>query len=188
MYRVFSLMLKSFDRQDLEDLYKLVKDKYGSTRPVEDLDLILYGDLKTMFDPHVEDQVWKNQQDYKVLDWKLYDSCRVHSLRIQHVYIHIFLSSSQNSSRINEVFGSFLLVINEAFNEKLEILKKNIKFRGGLLGLKDFLMILELLLLRFMLLLLINATGTKLQLLKDKDRFKIKINYEIMIVICRIDL
>ncbi|GKB45789.1 hypothetical protein Tco_0896542 [Tanacetum coccineum] len=70
------------NRQDLKDLYKLVKDKYGSTRPVEDLDLILYRDLKTMFDPYVEDQVWKNQQDYKVLDWKLYDSCGVHSLRM----------------------------------------------------------------------------------------------------------
>ncbi|GJT03707.1 hypothetical protein Tco_0838169 [Tanacetum coccineum] len=53
----------------------LVKAKYGSTRPVEDLDLVLYGDLKTMFDPHVKDQVWKNQSDYRVLDWKLYDSC-----------------------------------------------------------------------------------------------------------------
>ncbi|GKE60679.1 hypothetical protein Tco_1511046 [Tanacetum coccineum] len=67
MYRVFSQMLKSFSREDLEDLYKLVKAKYGSTRPVEDLykmvkakygstrpvedlDLILYGDLKTMFE------------------------------------------------------------------------------------------------------------------------------------------
>ncbi|GJR51963.1 retrovirus-related pol polyprotein from transposon TNT 1-94 [Tanacetum coccineum] len=56
MYLVFSHMLKSFDREDLETLYKLVKAKYGSTRPVEDLDLVLYGDLKTMFDPHVEDQ------------------------------------------------------------------------------------------------------------------------------------
>ncbi|GJQ92560.1 hypothetical protein Tco_0003699 [Tanacetum coccineum] len=89
MYRVFSQMLKNFDRQDLKDLYKLIKAKYGSTRPVEDLHLILYGDLKTMFDPHVEDQVWKNQDDYKVLDWKLYDSCGVHSLRMQHVYIHM---------------------------------------------------------------------------------------------------
>ncbi|GJU70198.1 ribonuclease H-like domain-containing protein [Tanacetum coccineum] len=52
----FSQMLKSFSREDLEDLYKLVKAKYGSTRPVEDLDLILYGDLNTMFEPHVEDQ------------------------------------------------------------------------------------------------------------------------------------
>ncbi|GJW25696.1 hypothetical protein Tco_0039507 [Tanacetum coccineum] len=29
-----------------------------------------------------------------------------------------FLSSSQSNSRINEVFGSILLVINEAFNEE----------------------------------------------------------------------
>ncbi|GKC68036.1 putative ribonuclease H-like domain-containing protein [Tanacetum coccineum] len=78
MYLVFSHMLKSFDKEDLETLYKLVKAKYGSTRPVEDLDLVLYGDLKTMFDLHVEDQVWNNQSDYIVLDWKLYDSCGVH--------------------------------------------------------------------------------------------------------------
>ncbi|GJZ88570.1 hypothetical protein Tco_0660352 [Tanacetum coccineum] len=77
MYLVFSHMLKSFDKEDLETLYKLVKAKYRSTRPVEDLDLVLYGDLKTMFEPHVEDNVWKNQSDYRVLDWKLYDSCGV---------------------------------------------------------------------------------------------------------------
>ncbi|GKA03818.1 hypothetical protein Tco_0676599 [Tanacetum coccineum] len=91
MYRVFSQMLKSFSREDLEDLYKLVKAKYGLTRPVEDLDLILWGDLKTMFEPHVEDQVWKNQDNYSVLDWKLYDSCGVHSLRKQNVYIHMLV-------------------------------------------------------------------------------------------------
>ncbi|GJV77738.1 hypothetical protein Tco_1509322 [Tanacetum coccineum] len=84
-------MLKSFDREDLETLYKLVKAKYGSTRPVEDLDLVLYGDLKTMFEPHVEDNVWKNQSDYRVLDWKLYDSCGVHSLRKQNVHIHMLV-------------------------------------------------------------------------------------------------
>ncbi|GJZ61565.1 hypothetical protein Tco_0617702 [Tanacetum coccineum] len=39
MYMFFSQMLKSFDREDLEDLYKLVKAKYESTRPVEDLHL-----------------------------------------------------------------------------------------------------------------------------------------------------
>ncbi|GJW33793.1 hypothetical protein Tco_0053825 [Tanacetum coccineum] len=91
IYRVFSQMHKSFSMEDLEDLYKLVKAKYRSTRPVEDLDLILYGDLKTMFEPHVEDQFWKNQDNYNVLDWKLYDSCRVHSLRMQHVYIHMLV-------------------------------------------------------------------------------------------------
>ncbi|GJS12329.1 hypothetical protein Tco_0369125 [Tanacetum coccineum] len=64
VYRVFSQMLKSFSREDLEDLYKLVIAKYGLIRPVEDLYLILWGDLKTMFEPHVEDTVWRNQQNY----------------------------------------------------------------------------------------------------------------------------
>ncbi|GJX88106.1 hypothetical protein Tco_0340120 [Tanacetum coccineum] len=91
MYLVFSHMLKSFNKEHLENLYKLVTTKYGSTRPVEDLDLVLYGDLKIMFDPHVEDQVWKNQSDYRVLEWKLYDSCGVHSLRKQN-YAHSYPS------------------------------------------------------------------------------------------------
>ncbi|GJU67651.1 hypothetical protein Tco_1253910 [Tanacetum coccineum] len=41
MYMIFSHMLKSFNMEDLEDLYKLVKAKYESTTPVEDLDLLL---------------------------------------------------------------------------------------------------------------------------------------------------
>nr|GEW09227.1 hypothetical protein [Tanacetum cinerariifolium] len=68
MYMVFSQMLKSFDNEDLEDLYKLLKAKYESTRPAEDLDLLLWGDLKSMFKPHIEDEVWKMQQGYKVLN------------------------------------------------------------------------------------------------------------------------
>ncbi|GKF00515.1 hypothetical protein Tco_0023865 [Tanacetum coccineum] len=78
-------------REDLETLYKLVKAKYESTRPMEDLDFVLWNDLKTMFEPRVEDNVWKNQQDYKVLSWKLYDSCGVHFLRMQHVQIYMLV-------------------------------------------------------------------------------------------------
>ncbi|GKC32222.1 hypothetical protein Tco_1039516, partial [Tanacetum coccineum] len=66
MYLVFSHMLKSFDREDLETLCKLVKAKHGSIRPEEGYERVLLGDLKTMFDLHVEDQVWRNQQDYRV--------------------------------------------------------------------------------------------------------------------------
>nr|GEX46805.1 hypothetical protein [Tanacetum cinerariifolium] len=91
MYMFFRQMFKSFDREDLEDLYKLVKAKYGLTRPVKDLDWLLLGDLKTMFEPHVEDAVWRKQQGYKVLEWKLYDSCRVHSLRMQSMHIYMLV-------------------------------------------------------------------------------------------------
>nr|GEU63569.1 hypothetical protein [Tanacetum cinerariifolium] len=59
-------------KEDLEDLYSLVKAKYGLTKPVKDLDLLLWvllwGDLNTMFEPHVEDQVWKKQHGYNVLE------------------------------------------------------------------------------------------------------------------------
>ncbi|GJT77962.1 hypothetical protein Tco_1044687 [Tanacetum coccineum] len=91
MYRVFSQMLKSFTKEDLEDLYRLVKAKYGSTRPVEDLDFVLWNDLKTMFEPHVEDEIWKLQQRYKVLSWKLFDSCGVHCLSLQSRMIYMLV-------------------------------------------------------------------------------------------------
>ncbi|GKE55835.1 hypothetical protein Tco_1495020 [Tanacetum coccineum] len=131
MYRVFSQMLKSFSRKDLEDLYKLVKAKYGSTRPVEDLDLILCGDLKTVFEPHVEDQVWKNQDDNKVLDWKLYDSCGVHSLRMQHVYIHMLIEKRYplKLSTIIDMLNKKLQVdyLNEMAYQLLKLLTKQLK-------------------------------------------------------------
>ncbi|GKG00017.1 hypothetical protein Tco_0301707 [Tanacetum coccineum] len=92
MYLVFSHMLKSFDREDLETLWKLVKAKHGSIRPDDEgYERVLWGDLKTMFDPHVEDQVWRNQQGHRVLEWKIYDSCGVHSLRKQNVHIHMLV-------------------------------------------------------------------------------------------------
>ncbi|GJY66504.1 hypothetical protein Tco_0468742 [Tanacetum coccineum] len=67
MYMFFIQMLKSFNREDLEDLYKLVKAQYESTRPVEDLDLLLWGNLKTMFEPHVEDKVIFDKEKPEVL-------------------------------------------------------------------------------------------------------------------------
>ncbi|GJV52901.1 uncharacterized mitochondrial protein-like protein [Tanacetum coccineum] len=52
-----SIMLKSFDNEDLETLWKLVKAKHGSTRPEQGYERVLCGDLKIMFEPHVEDTV-----------------------------------------------------------------------------------------------------------------------------------
>nr|GEV22634.1 hypothetical protein [Tanacetum cinerariifolium] len=49
MYMIFSQMLKTFDMEDLEDLYKLVKARYGSTSPVESMDYLLWSDMKIMF-------------------------------------------------------------------------------------------------------------------------------------------
>ncbi|GKE44349.1 hypothetical protein Tco_1471633 [Tanacetum coccineum] len=48
-YSLMIQMLKSFDREDLETLWKLVKAKHGYTRPEEGYERVLWGDLKTMF-------------------------------------------------------------------------------------------------------------------------------------------
>ncbi|GJS87070.1 hypothetical protein Tco_0769706 [Tanacetum coccineum] len=82
-------MLKSFDREDLETLWKLVKAKHGSTRPEKGYERVLWGDLRIMFEHHVEDTVWRNLQGNKVLIWKLFDSYGVYFVRFQ--YMHIFM-------------------------------------------------------------------------------------------------
>ncbi|GJU95466.1 putative ribonuclease H-like domain-containing protein [Tanacetum coccineum] len=54
-YSAFIQRLKSFDKEDLETLWKLVKAKHGSTRPEEGYERVLWGDLRIMFEHHVED-------------------------------------------------------------------------------------------------------------------------------------
>ncbi|GJX73694.1 ribonuclease H-like domain, reverse transcriptase, RNA-dependent DNA polymerase [Tanacetum coccineum] len=60
------IMLQNIDREDLETLWKLVKAKHGLTRPEEGYERVLWGDLKVMFEPDVENEVWRNLQGHKV--------------------------------------------------------------------------------------------------------------------------
>ncbi|GJX99826.1 hypothetical protein Tco_0356845 [Tanacetum coccineum] len=49
-YKVFSAMLNDFDRQDVLDQYRLVKERFETTSP-EGYDRLLWGDLITLFEP-----------------------------------------------------------------------------------------------------------------------------------------
>ncbi|GJT70738.1 hypothetical protein Tco_1030024 [Tanacetum coccineum] len=55
-YKIFSEILDDFDRQDVLDLHRLVKARYMTSSP-EGYDLMLWGDLKTLFEPDEEDEV-----------------------------------------------------------------------------------------------------------------------------------
>ncbi|GKD00148.1 hypothetical protein Tco_1170422, partial [Tanacetum coccineum] len=70
-------------------LWKLVKAKHEYTRPEEGYERVLWGDLKTIFEHHVEDAVWRNLRENKMLVWKLFDSGRVHFVRFQN--LHVFM-------------------------------------------------------------------------------------------------
>ncbi|GJZ87306.1 hypothetical protein Tco_0658916 [Tanacetum coccineum] len=61
-YKIFRAMLYDFDRQDVLELYRLVKGRFQTASP-EGYDLLLWGDLKTMMEPNEEDEIWRNQQD-----------------------------------------------------------------------------------------------------------------------------
>ncbi|GJW19875.1 hypothetical protein Tco_0027311 [Tanacetum coccineum] len=87
--------------EDLEALWRIVKEKYGDPRPENEFKRVLYGDLKVMFEPDTKSDIWRMLQGYRVTIWKLIDSSGVHFVR-----------------------------------RNLKIQKMNIKFWGGLLGLK----------------------------------------------------
>ncbi|GJZ10339.1 hypothetical protein Tco_0545098 [Tanacetum coccineum] len=60
-------------KEGKKSFYQIIKadgssKMHRSTRPEEDYERVLWGDLNSMFEPHVEDTVWRNQQDYRVLD------------------------------------------------------------------------------------------------------------------------
>ncbi|GJY94204.1 putative ribonuclease H-like domain-containing protein [Tanacetum coccineum] len=78
-YKVLSEMLEDFDRQDVEELYRLVKKKYSASR-LEGFDLMLWGDLYTLFESDEEDEIWKNQHEYNLISWRLCDFCGIHIL------------------------------------------------------------------------------------------------------------
>ncbi|GKG33624.1 hypothetical protein Tco_0433783, partial [Tanacetum coccineum] len=52
-YKVLSEMLKDFNRQNIMELYRLVNERYSSSKP-EGYDLMLWGDLDTLFEPDEE--------------------------------------------------------------------------------------------------------------------------------------
>ncbi|GKD08659.1 hypothetical protein Tco_1188344 [Tanacetum coccineum] len=82
-YKIFTKMLGDFDRHDVEELYRLVKERYRASRP-EGYDLMLWGDLHTMFEPNADDKLWKNQHQYNLLSWSLYDFCGIHMLLMEN--------------------------------------------------------------------------------------------------------
>ncbi|GJY29842.1 hypothetical protein Tco_0405609 [Tanacetum coccineum] len=90
-YKIFIKMCDDFDRHYVLDLYRLIKQRYVTISP-EGYDRLLWGDLITLFEPSVEDEIWKAQQDYNLISWRLFDSYGVHVLLIDtRIAIHMMV-------------------------------------------------------------------------------------------------
>ncbi|GJX80674.1 putative ribonuclease H-like domain-containing protein [Tanacetum coccineum] len=91
------------DREDLVTLWKLVKAKHGNTRPEEDYERVLWGDLKVMFEPDIKSKVWRNLQGYIVTVWKLFDNCGVRFMQKMNIKLRGGLLDLKNFKMILRV-------------------------------------------------------------------------------------
>nr|GFA66692.1 hypothetical protein [Tanacetum cinerariifolium] len=79
-YQFFVDLLKHLDREDLNQLWILVKE-YRSIRPASsDKEMELWVELKRLYEPDPTDQLWAQTQNFMhaPIEWKLYDLCGVH--------------------------------------------------------------------------------------------------------------
>ncbi|GJX25460.1 hypothetical protein Tco_0231756 [Tanacetum coccineum] len=59
VYQFFDDILKAFNREDLVKLWSLDKEKFNSTEPIEDKEIEIWVELKRLFEPDIDDVLWK---------------------------------------------------------------------------------------------------------------------------------
>ncbi|GJV60063.1 hypothetical protein Tco_1466163 [Tanacetum coccineum] len=106
-------MLQNIDREDSETLWKSVKAKHGLTRPEEAYERVFWGDLKVMFEPDVESEVWRNLQGHKVTVWKLFSSSGVHFVRFQNLHIFMLVEKKHPLTITPRVLESWMPSIKQ---------------------------------------------------------------------------
>ncbi|GJS28675.1 putative ribonuclease H-like domain-containing protein [Tanacetum coccineum] len=66
---------------------KVMKEQESAVDEQEKEEIRLY--LKTMIEPSEEDEVWRNQQEWSAISWKLYECCGVHTLLMDGTLVSI---------------------------------------------------------------------------------------------------
>nr|GEX99943.1 copia protein [Tanacetum cinerariifolium] len=75
-HKSLSSMLRKFNKQDLVDLHRLVMKRFENNTP-GGYNLLLWEDLKVIFEPNAEDEIWKKRYPFikeileKMLNWKI---------------------------------------------------------------------------------------------------------------------
>ncbi|GKA29840.1 hypothetical protein Tco_0716085, partial [Tanacetum coccineum] len=143
VYVNFQGLLNDLTRDYLKELYRLMMLKYGDNRPEEEFKRVLWGDLKTMFDPpSEEDAIWKLPHQQQILNWRYFHSCSVHCLTVEAAHIYMLTEVKYPlPPRVCKAMLEKKLLGDrkdeEAHNEDTQ---RNLKFtsedqvRGGLLG------------------------------------------------------
>nr|GFB89850.1 hypothetical protein [Tanacetum cinerariifolium] len=89
-YISFTTLMNNFGREDMENLWRIVKDRFSTSKPTNFSDEYIFLTLKTMFEePDGQDAIWRNQKSVHglalVKRWKLLNSCGVHIITLSTV-------------------------------------------------------------------------------------------------------
>nr|GEW66605.1 hypothetical protein [Tanacetum cinerariifolium] len=131
LYRSFITMLKNFDREDLETLWNIVKERFSTSKPNNFSDEYFLSTLKTMFGrPDGQDNVWKDQRSAYgqalVKSWKLLISCRVHI--ISFTTIKIILLVERRYPLLKFTLEQMINVVRLQVKEQSEMSLELIRF------------------------------------------------------------
>nr|GEV02503.1 hypothetical protein [Tanacetum cinerariifolium] len=124
LYTSFITMLIFFDRDDLETLWSIVKERFSTSKPNNFSDEYLLSTLKTMFGrPDGHDNVWKNQRSVHgqalVKSWKLLTSCGVHIISFTTTQIILLVERKYPLSKFT--LEQMLNVVRLQVEEQSEI-------------------------------------------------------------------
>ncbi|GJU92263.1 hypothetical protein Tco_1304686 [Tanacetum coccineum] len=104
--KTFTEMVSRFDRLDFIELHSLVMQRFSTTTP-EGIDLVLWGDLRIMFEETADDDIWKNQEKWII---KIEKSCdpietKVDDWEFKSLFGVLLVDSVEEQRTIDEVYG-----------------------------------------------------------------------------------
>nr|GEX57377.1 hypothetical protein [Tanacetum cinerariifolium] len=130
LYTSFITLLKNFDREDLEDLWKIVKARFSTSKPTNFSDDYLLSTLKTMFEKtDGQDALWRNQQtaygQALVKSWKLLTSCGVHIITFTTTAFVLLVEKRYPLSKftLEQLVNVAKLKVEEESGMSLELLR-----------------------------------------------------------------
>nr|GEX69728.1 hypothetical protein [Tanacetum cinerariifolium] len=130
LYISFITLLKNFDREDLENLWGIVKERFSTSKPSNFSDEYLLTTLKTMFEkPDGQDVVWKSQKSVHglalVKRWKLLTSCGVHIIYLTTIQLIILVERRYSLSKftLEQLVNVTRLQVEEESEMSLELLR-----------------------------------------------------------------
>nr|GEU82480.1 hypothetical protein [Tanacetum cinerariifolium] len=130
LYASFITMLKFFDREDLETLWRIVKERFSTSKPNNFSDEYLLTALKTLFKrPDGQDNVWRNQNTVHgqalVKSWKLLTSCGVHIISFNTTQIILLVERRYPLMKftLEQMLNVLRLQVEEDSEMSLELIR-----------------------------------------------------------------